>query len=391
MLKGFLQPESYKMTLGQPARGASAAPRGRRRAAIFGLNLVLGLGALFGVASAQSTPGPSPAEPAALQVQGAGATFPSKVYARWAETYAAKGGSPVVYKPTGSGDGVQKITARQVMFGGTDSPLPLNELSKRQLLQVPTVIGGIVPVVNLPDMPANRLALDGPVLADLMAGRITRWNDPRVAALNPGVALPALAVHRVVRADKSGTTEGFTKYLAKVSPEFASGVGAGPLPTWPGEVIKGEGNDGVSRGVQGRKGAIGYVSYDRVIADGLSSVRLRNAAGRTVAPSEQGFRAAILESELSRQGDDLASLLDRPGNDSWPITLTSYVLFDANPARADAAAPVLKFLYWCFMHGDELTRGTGFAPLPLSVQSRLAARFSQVKPQDGRTPQFQSF
>ncbi|HEY8880608.1 MAG TPA: phosphate ABC transporter substrate-binding protein PstS [Roseateles sp.] len=323
-------------------------------------------------------------------VQGQGATFPSKVYDTWAKAFEKAGGSAVTYKGTGSGDGIKQIGARKVDFGGTDAPLPPAELARQKLVQIPMLIGGVVPVVHLPSL-AVPLQLDGEVLADIFAGRIKAWNDGRIAALNPGVGLPGLAIKRVVRAEKSGTTEGFSRYLAGASAAFKAEVGVSQLPAWPGEPLKAEGNDGMVQTLRATPGAIAYVSYDRVLRDKLAAVKLRNAAGRFVLPAEQGFRAAILESDMHRQGDDLATLLDRPGNDSWPITLTSFVVVDAEPATASKAAGALKFLYWCFMHGDDLTRGTGFAPLPISVQSRLAARFTQVRPKDGQLPAYQSF
>lgn len=331
------------------------------------------------------------AVPAVAQpVQGQGATFPSKVYDTWAKAFEKAGGGAVNYKGTGSGDGIKQISARKVDFGGTDAPLPAAELARQHLVQIPMLVGGVVPVVNLPGLAAP-LQLDGELLADIFQGRVKAWNDPRIAALNPGTGLPALAIKRVVRAEKSGTTDGFSRYLAGVSAAFQADVGAGQAPAWPGEPLKAEGNDGMVQTLRTTPGAIAYVSFDRVLRDKLVSVKLRNAAGRFVLPTEAGFRAAILESDMNRQGDDLATLLNRPGNDAWPITLTSFVLVDAEPATGAKALGALKFLYWCFMHGDDLTRGTGFAPLPVNVQSRLAARFTQVKPRDGQLPAYQSF
>ncbi|MFT7771998.1 phosphate ABC transporter substrate-binding protein PstS [Roseateles sp.] len=326
----------------------------------------------------------------AQPVAGQGATFPSKVYDTWARAFAKAGGGAVVYKGTGSGDGIKQITARQVDFGGTDAPLPAAELAKARLVQIPMLVGGVVPVVNLPGLGAP-LRLDGDVLADIFMGRIKVWNDARVAALNPGVALPALPVKRVVRAEKSGTSDGFSRYLAGASAAFKAEVGSGQAPAWPGEPLRAEGNDGMVQMLRATPGAVAYVSYDRVLRDKLAAVKLRNAAGHFVAPSERGFSAAVLESDMHRRGDDLATLLDRPGADAWPITMTSFVLVDAEPGEADKVQGTLKFLYWCFMHGDDLTRGSGFAPLPVSVQSRLAARFTQVRPRDGRLPAYQSF
>lgn len=326
----------------------------------------------------------------AQSVQGQGATFPSKVYDTWAKAFQKAGGSAVAYKGTGSGDGIKQITARAVDFGGTDAPLSPSDLAKQKLVQIPMVVGGVVPVVNLPGVGAP-VQLTGEVLADIFAGRVKAWNDPRIAALNPGAGLPGLPIKRVVRAEKSGTTEGFTRYLAGASASFKTDVGVSQLPTWPGELQKAEGNDGMVQALRAAPGTIAYVSYDRVLRDKLVPVKLRNQAGRFVLPSEIGFRAAILESDMHRQGDDLAPLVDRPGNESWPITLTSFILVDAEPATGAKALGALKFLYWCFMHGDDLTRGTGFAPLPVNVQSRLAVRFTQVKPKDGNLPAYQAF
>jgi len=322
----------------------------------------------------------------AQAVQGQGATFPAKIYDTWARAFQKAGGGAVAYKGTGSGDGIKQIGTRAVDFGGTDAPLPAAELARQKLVQIPMLVGGVVPVVNLPN--AAPLQLDGALLADIFQGKVKAWNDPRIAALNPGVGLPGLPIKRVVRAEKSGTSDGFSRYLAGASAAFKSEVGASQAPAWPGEPLKAEGNDGMVQTLRATPGAIAYVSYDRVLRDKLAAVKLRNAAGKFVLPSEAGFRAAILESDMHRQGDDLATLLDRAGNDTWPITLTSFVLVDAEPATSGKVAPTLKYLYWCFMHGDDLTRGTGFAPLPVSVQSRLAARFTLVKPKDGVVPAY---
>lgn len=323
-------------------------------------------------------------------VQGQGATFPSKVYDTWGRAFQKAGGAAVAYKGTGSGDGIKQIIARTVDFGGTDAPLPAAELAKQKLVQIPMLVGGVVPVVQLPGV-SGPVQLEGELLAEIFLGRIKVWNDVRITALNPNLTLPALPIKRVVRAEKSGTSDGFSRYLAGASSRFKAEVGASQLPAWPGEPLKAEGNDGMVQTLRATPGAIAYVSYDRVLRDKLTAVKLRNVAGRFVLPSEAGFKAAILESDMYRQGDDLATLLDRPGNDAWPITLTSFVLVDAEPATAAKAVGALKFLYWSFMHGDDLTRGTGFAPLPVSVQTRLAARFTQVRPKDGQLPAYQSF
>ena len=321
-------------------------------------------------------------------IEGAGASFPSQVYAKWGQTFEKSTGKPVSYKATGSSEGLKQISARTVQFGGSDSPLPPEELAKRRLVQVPMLVGGIVPVINVPGLGDKRLQLTGEVLAAIMVGEVRLWNDPRIAALNPGVPLPALAIRRVVRADKSGTTEGLTRYLAGASPAFKRDVGAGQQPSWPGDVERAEGNDGMVRALKAQSGTIAYVSFDRAERDRLTTVKLKNAAGNWVSASEAGFRAAIVESDLAKRGDDAASIMDRPGPASWPITMASFVFFDAEPAKAQDVGDALQFLYWCFMHGDDLTRGTGFAPLPVALQSRLAGRFMAVKPRDGKVPDY---
>jgi phosphate transport system substrate-binding protein len=369
----------YPMNSCLPRRAPVRLPR----RSLLKAGLAGGCWGLTGLAGAVATPG--------TVLQGAGASFPSKVYARWAQDYARDSSVTVAYKPTGSGDGIQQAMARTVPLAGTDAPLDDAALSKHRLVQIPMLVGGVVPVINLPGLDKASLRLDGALLADIFAGEVTRWDDARIAQLNPGLKLPGRKILRVVRADKSGTTEGFTRYLAEVSPSFASKIGSHALPAWPGESQRGEGNDGVSREVRGTPGAIGYVSHDRVGADGLNPVTLRNRDGQWLGASEAGFRSAILHSDVYRKGQDTASLMNTPGQDSWPITLTSFLLIDAAPAVASDVEAAMRFVYWCFMHGDTLTRGTGFAPLPTSVQARLTARLSTIKPRAGGLPRYQTF
>jgi phosphate transport system substrate-binding protein len=327
----------------------------------------------------------------AADIRGAGATFPSAVYTTWAAGYEKERGGKVNYLATGSGDGIKRIVAREVDFGASDSPLSSAELDKHKLVQFPTAVGGIVPVVNLRGVPADRLQLSGDLLADIMRGAVTQWNDKRIAALNPGVNLPAAAIQRIVRADKSGTTDAFTKYLSVMSAEWRGSVGHGQLVKWPGTAQAADGNDGVVDVLKTTPGAIAYVSYDRVVHSGLASVRLRNRAGNFVAASAEGFRVAVQESDLNRRGDETASLLDQPGVMSWPITITTYVLIDAQPKTAAGASEALQFLYWTFLKGDSLVRASGLTPLPTAVQARLVPRFQKVKPQDGQPLNFYSY
>jgi len=340
------------------------------------------------MAQAQVQPQGQPGPQGQLVLHGAGATFPSRVYERWVQRFS--GLNPQVrvhYAPTGSGDGIRQIKARHVDFGGTDDPLTPRELEDAHLVQIPMLVGGLVPVLNLPGVATNELVLSGAVLADIYQGQIRQWNDARIAALNPGLRLPALAIQPVVRAEASGSTFVWTRFLGLSSTRFAATVPASQKPAWPTATLAAKGNDGVAVLVRQTPGALGYVSYDRVVADRLSAARLRTPGGETVRASEEGFRAAILASDVYRQGDDLASLLAMARPLAWPVTATSYLLLDAQPTIMARADLVARFVYWCFMNGDELTRGTGFAPLPARVQARLYSRLLKIRGPQGQVPE----
>lgn len=324
-----------------------------------------------------------------VQINGAGATFPARVYERWTQNFNQINASvKVSYAPTGSGDGVKQATARSVQFGGTDTPLNQGALAEKGLVQIPMLVGGLVPVVNLPGVGANKLVLNGEVLADIMLGKITTWDDAKIAALNRGVALPSKSIVRIVREDASGSTEGFVRYLVDASPAFKAVIPVSNKPSWPGKVVAAKGNDGVVAALKNTSGGITYVSYDRVLKDQLAATRLVNPAGKSVSASEEGFKEAILGSNVYLQGDDTASLLNSSRKDAWPMTLTSYVLLDIRPKDKQQANWAAHYVYWCFMHGDELTRGTGFAPLPGKVQAKLVARLLQIHGPDGDVPKF---
>lgn len=334
---------------------------------------------------------------AQVAIKGAGATFPSKVYERWMGRFQQE--HPEVsfsYAPTGSGDGVKQIQSRAVQLGGSDSPLSAQQLAEHQLVQIPMLIGGLVPVVNLPGVASNQLTISGVLLAQVMAGQVLFWDDARMARLNPGVRLPHVPITRIVREDKSGSSEVFSRYLAQSHQAFKAQVEPSQKPQWPtvrgtSALMAAKGNDGVSAMLKGTRGGISYVSFDRVGRDGLTALRLRNGSGADVIASEEAFKAAVLASDVYKQGNDLASLLDQPRVDAWPLTATSFVLLDARPRDLKAAEWTARFVYWCFMHGDDLTRGTGFAALPTRVQARLAGRLMQVQGPRGEVPKFAAF
>ena len=332
----------------------------------------------------QAQTAPAPVDKV-VTLAGAGASFPSQIYQQWTARYAQARGVELAYKPTGSGDGIRQISERKVALAGTDSPLSAPELTKRQLLQVPTVAGAVVPVVNLGMGPSQPLQLSGEALAELFLGRIARWNDPRVQALNPGLKLPDLPVQRIVRADKSGTTDAFSRYLALKSADFARDVGGSQLPKWTGQVLAADGNGGVVKTLAATPGGITYTSLDRAWKDRLATVRLRNAAGLWVVADEHSIVEALRASDVHRKGDDTASTLDMPGGGSWPITVVTFLLFDAAPPPGDdRSLHALRFLYWAFQQGDRLVHDTGFVPLPVTLQARLAGRLASVRSTGGQ-------
>lgn len=318
------------------------------------------------------------------EIKGSGATFPALIYSAWAFAYTKEKRVNVSYKPTGSGEGIRSISAREVDFGATDSPLTDVELKKQGLIQFPTLVGGVVPVVNLPGIGNGQLKLTGSALAAIFAGKVKTWNDPILVALNPTLRLPATKIIRAVREDSSGTTEVFVNYLASAYRAWPSGIGK--KVNWSGEVSAVKGNDGVAQLIKSTAGAIGYVSLDRVTKSGLKSVSLQNKAGNYVMASESSLLAAAINSGLRK--DLRASLLNSDGNDSWPITDLTYILVEAEPKSADAGSRTVKFFYWAMLKGDDIIRGTGFAPLPPGIQARVVRRLSEMKSRDGKSIEF---
>jgi len=321
----------------------------------------------------------------ATAVVGTGASFPALVYSAWSFGYSKERGQDVRYASTGSGDGIKQMSERTVDFGATDTPLNEKELKASNLIQFPTMAGGIVPVINLKGVPSGGLKLSGAVLADLYSGEIRSWDDARIAALNPGLALPKVKVIRVVREEASGNTEIFTGYLAKQNPAWATSTGVGKLVKWKGEVVAAKGSDAVAETVKNTPGAIGYVSFDRVLKSGLAAVALRNKAGQFVLPSETTFQAAVRASNIGKSETLTASLVDLDGLGVWPIVDLTYILLDGSPKSSERASATAKFFYWAFLKGDTLIRGTGFAALPTEVQVLVVRKLAEIKPLDGKS------
>lgn len=312
---------------------------------------------------------PAPQEAASGPgVTGAGASFPAPLYAKWAADYHRAAAVRVNYQSMGSAAGLRQVEARTVDFGATDAPLRDEELARKGLVQFPTVIGGVVPVVNLKGVAPGQLRLTGPVLADIYLGAIQRWNDARIAALNPGVPLPDMRIAPVRRADGSGTTFLFTSYLTQVSPAWRERVGQGTAVDWPTSA-GGKGNEGVAAFVGRLPGAIGYVEAVYVRQNGMNHVRLQNAAGNFVAPEDDAFRAAAADADWERSFHQV--LVNRPGARAWPLTGATFILLPRQPAQPARTAEVLKFFDWSFREGDATAGKLGYVSLPPALEDAV--------------------
>lgn len=321
-------------------------------------------------------------------ITGSGAAFPSSVYTLWAFTYTKETGQPVSYKATNAIDGAKRIISREIDFAGTQPALSSSELKRHGLIQIPTMVGAIVPVHNLPNIPVGALRLTGDVLAEIFTGNIKRWDDQRIVQINPQLKLPTMSIVRIVRENGAGITDAFTRYLSVSNPSWEKSFGSGNEIAWRGEVTTGKGNDGVIKALETTAGAIGYVSYDRIIKDRLNFVTLKNRSGKYLAPSDAALKAGLLTSKMFAEGDEAASLINLGGEDVWPILDATYLLIDAQPATASKVNPTLQFLYWAFLKGDSLLQGTGFVPLPPLIQARAIRYISDVHPRDREPLQF---
>jgi phosphate transport system substrate-binding protein len=313
------------------------------------------------------------------EITGAGASFPAVVYTTWAFGFTKEKGIQVKYQPTGSAAGVQSIMAHEVDFGATDIPISISEETRQGLLQFPTVVGGVVPVVNIPSVGTQTLKLTGVLLSEIFRGSIRNWNDPRIAQVNSGLKLPDLKIALVIREEASGTTDTLANYLSTASSDWENRRGR-KLP-WSGTAAAVRGNDGVAAYVRDNVGAMGYVSLDRALKYKLASVLIQNKDGKFIAPSEQSFAKAVANSAL--KDNSRASLVNLPGADTWPIVTATFVLIDAKPKTA-ASARALQFFYWAMQKGDDAIVGSGFAPLPAATQTRVVQQLAGVVAQDGK-------
>lgn len=341
------------------------------------LLLALGCGKSGPVAKPGQTAAPSGD---ARTVTGAGATFPYPIYAKWGHAYHEKSGVKINYQSIGSGGGIKQIKARTVEFGATDAPLTKDELDKDGLVQFPLVLGGVVPAVHLSGVASNQLTLDGPTLASIYLGEIKTWNDPKIAALNPGVTLPATAITPVYRADGSGTTWVFTNYLAKISPTWKDKVGNDKTVSWPAGV-GGKGNEGVAAYVQRVDGAIGYVEFAYAVQNKLATAKLKNQAGQAVEPSDEAFQAAAAGADWKGAPGFYVVLTDQPGAHAWPIAGASFILVHKDQPDAAKAQAMLTFFDFCMRQGAEMAKQLQYVPLPTEVVEIVEQSWSQITSQ----------
>ena len=307
----------------------------------------------------------------AADMTGAGATFPYPVYAKWAENYKKATGNGLNYQSVGSGAGIKQIKAKTVDFGASDKPLKAEELNEAGLMQFPAIMGGVVTVVNLEGVAPGAMKLTGPVVASIYLGKITKWNDPQIAALNPGMKLPAEEITVVHRADGSGTTFLFTDYLSKVSPEFKTAIGADAAVKWA-VGVGGKGNEGVAANVQRIKGAIGYVEWAFAKKNKIAHTQLKNKDGVFLQPDDDNFKAAAASADWVKTPGFSVVLTDQPGKASWPITGVSYILMHKAQADGVKGKEVLKFFDYSFKNGSAAATELDYVPLPDSVTKLVA-------------------
>jgi phosphate transport system substrate-binding protein len=321
---------------------------------------------------------------AAVEISGAGATFPYPIYAKWADIYKKDTDVGLNYQSIGSGGGIKQIEARTVTFGATDAPLNGPDLDKNGLVQFPMVMGGIVPVLNVEGVKAGELVLDGPTLAGIFLGTVKNWDDPAIKKLNPGAKLPAQAIAVVHRSDGSGTTFNFTYYLALVSPDWKSQVGSNTSVEWP-VGIGAKGNEGVANNVAQTKGSVGYVEYAYALQNKLVFTKMVNKDGKTVAPTSEAFQAAAANADWNSVPGYGVILANQPGAASWPMTAATFILIPKQPPDPVATAEALKFFAWAYANGDKMAEELDYVPMPKKVVAEIEKVWaSEIKDSTGK-------
>ncbi|GAB2794202.1 phosphate ABC transporter substrate-binding protein PstS [Halomonas shantousis] len=321
---------------------------------------------------------------AADSITGAGATFPYPVYSQWADAYQDESGVGLNYQAIGSGGGIQQITAKTVTFGASDAPMTPEELDKNGLVQWPQIMGAVVPVLNVEGIEEGQLKLDGPTLADIYAGEITRWNDEAIQQLNSGLDLPDTRITPVYRAEGSGTNFLFTHYLAQVSQSFADNIGEGKSVAWP-VGVGAKANAGVANQVAQTNGAIGYVESAYAEQNDMNVAQMKNQAGQFVTADTESFKAAAANADWQNAEGMYLVLTNQPGEQSWPIVGASFILMHKQVDDADAARQALEFFDWAFANGDDAAAELNYVPMPQNVADMIRNDvWSQIKGQDGQ-------
>jgi phosphate transport system substrate-binding protein len=331
-------------------------------------SVVVLVGTLAAVASAQ-------------EVTGAGATFPAPLYAKWAAEYNKSTGVKINYQSVGSGAGLKQIEAKTVDFGASDMPLKDDELKTKNLVQFPTVIGGVVPVINIQGINPGQLKLNGQVLGDIFLGKITKWSDPAIKALNPSLNLPDATIAPVRRADGSGTSFIFTNYLSKVNAEWKSKVGEGTAVNWP-TGAGGKGNEGVAAFVNRLPNSIGYVEYAYVKQSKMNFAQLQNAAGVFVSPDDANFKAAAAGADWNKSFYQI--LTNQPGQNAWPITGATFILMQKVQEKPAQATAILKFFDWAYANGDKMADDLDYVPMPDSLKPAILRTWAEIKDASGK-------
>jgi phosphate transport system substrate-binding protein len=319
----------------------------------------------------------------AADITGAGATFPYPIYAKWADAYRKATGNGVNYQSIGSGGGIKQITAKTVDFGASDMPMKAEDLQKNGLVQFPAIMGGVVPVYRLQGVGPGQLKFTGKLLADIYMGKVSKWNDPAIAQLNPGVKLPGDTITVVHRSDGSGTTFLWTNYLSKASPGFKAAVGEGTSVKWPAGV-GGKGNEGVASYVQKINGSLGYVEYAYAKQNKLAHGQVQNKSGKFVEPDDATFKAAAAGADWSAVPGMGAVLTDQAGDQSWPITGASFILMHAKQDKPESAREVLKFFEWSFRNGQAMAAELDYVPMPDAVVKQIQASWTKVTDAGGK-------
>jgi phosphate transport system substrate-binding protein len=318
----------------------------------------------------------------AQDVTGAGASFPSPLYSKWASDYNKATGIKINYQSVGSGAGIKQIEAKTVDFGASDMPLKDEELKAKGLMQFPTVIGGVVPVVNIKGIAPGQLKLNGQVLGDIYLGKITKWDDAAIKALNPVLALPSDVISPVRRADGSGTSFIFTNYLSKVNAEWKSKVGEGTAVNWP-VGAGGKGNEGVAAFVNRLPNSIGYVEYAYVKQNKMTFAVMQNAAGTFVSPDDLTFKAAAAGADWAKSYYQI--LTNQAGKDAWPLTGATFILMHKDQDKPAQASATLKFFDWAYKNGDKTAEDLDYSPMPASVKSGIVKSWADIKDGSGKS------